>query len=467
MRHPSLRRPFSRRTSARYISQIRAFQPGHELALLSGGGMLFPALIQAIAQARTEVLLETYIFDFTGAVLSVVQALEQAAQRGVRVCVMVDGVGTGDIPAAWQQRLQAAGVQWQVFSPARGLRLLLPKRWRRLHRKLCVVDGRVGFCGGINLLDDYFDPHYGQLTQPRFDFAVRVSGPLVADMQAAMLSLWTRSPLHTNITKQVAATALRGMLRHAQAGVVKARSKLNANVRSGGENFWQSGRTSKLQANATANATTKAAIKAITKDGLAALVLRDNLRFRYSIETHYLQAIARAQHEIVIANAYFIPGVKLQRALLHAAKRGVRVTLLLQGKYEYFMQYHASRAVYDVMLRAGVQIIEYDASFLHAKVAVVDGQTQQRRRGIKSTALATVGSSNLDPLSLLLAREANVFIRDPAFVAQLRDHLVTAMAQGHLVLPHVHTQRPWLTRSLNWVAYALMRVLLLVSGKRY
>ena len=195
------------------------------------------------------------------------------------------------------------------------------------------------------------------------------------------------------------------------------------------------------------------------RGALASLVLRDNVRFRRSIEGIYRVAIAQAQSEILIANAYFIPGVQLQRALLRAARRGVRITLLLQAKYEYFMQYHASRAVYGVMLNAGIRIIEYEASFLHAKVAVMDAA---------GGALATVGSSNLDPLSLLLAREANVFVRDDAFAAELRAHLLDAIEhQGRLVDPAEHERRPLVTRTLTWVAYGLMRILLFVSGKRY
>ena len=108
------------------------------------------------------------------------------------VRVVVDGIGTVAIPPEWASRWQTAGVRWAVFNPARGWRVLLPRRWRRLHRKLCVVDGTICFCGGINLLDDYFDPTHGKLEQPRFDFAVRVTGPLVADAHETMTRLWLR-----------------------------------------------------------------------------------------------------------------------------------------------------------------------------------------------------------------------------------------------------------------------------------
>ncbi|MDH5539717.1 MAG: phospholipase D-like domain-containing protein, partial [Rhizobacter sp.] len=170
----------------------QTLRPAHRLTLLKGGEALFPALVKAIDAARSEVLLETYILEFARSVIPVAQALERAGARGVTVCVVVDGVGTGDIPMEWQARWHAAGVRWRVFNPARGWRLLLPPRWRRLHRKLCVVDGMVAFCGGINLLDDYYDPNHGELVEPRLDFAVRATGPLVEDMHDTMTRLWWR-----------------------------------------------------------------------------------------------------------------------------------------------------------------------------------------------------------------------------------------------------------------------------------
>jgi cardiolipin synthase len=408
---------------------MRTLRGNHELRLLKGGEQLFPALIEAIDAAREAVLLETYIFEFARSVLPVAEALVRASLRGVAVQVVVDGVGTGDVPAEWQQRWQAAGVQWRVFSPARGWRLLIPKRWRRMHRKLCVVDSQIGFCGGVNLLDDYFDPNHGELDRPRFDFAVRVRGPLVADMHDTMARLWAR----LQVAREAGQHDVRGTWRAMRVATRAGTDMRDADIRAAPE---------ELRSGAT-----------------AALVLRDNVRFRRSIEGTYRIAIAQAKSEILIANAYFIPGVQLQRALMRAARRGVRITLLLQAKYEYFMQYHASRAVYSMLLKAGIEIIEYEASFLHAKVAVVDAE---------GGALATVGSSNLDPLSLLLAREANVFVRDDTFGAELRSHLIDAMQNaGHRVDAAEHRSRPFVTRSLTWVAYALMRAMLFVTGKRY
>ncbi|MDB5895437.1 MAG: cardiolipin synthase [Rhodoferax sp.] len=394
---------------------------GHHLLLLEGSRQLFPALIAAMDAAHDEVRLETYIFDFTGAGAEVAEALVRAARRGVRVCLTVDGLGTGPLPVAWQARFSEAGVAWRVYSLVTAFALLLPTRWRRLHRKLCVVDGTLAFCGGINILDDFHDPSHGALSAPRFDFAVAVSGPMVAEIEQTLASLWRRLQ------------AVRALKQH---DLQKAMHRLMAPL--------------VLPAEA---GPTEAGNRHLAR---AALVLRDNLRQRKRIERAYLRAIGAARQEIIIANAYFVPGFKLLRALVMAAERGVRVQLLLQGKYEYFMQYHASRPVYGALLRAGVQIFEYAPSFLHAKVAVIDGHW------------ATVGSSNLDPLSLLLAREANVVVDDTRFASELRARLCDAMAMaGQVVDAARYARRPLRQRGMEYLAMLVMRLALLVTRKRY
>ena len=165
-----------------------------QLQLLCGGVAFFSALIQAIDAANNEVHLETYIFDTRGAGQEVALALERAAFRGVRVNVLVDGVGTGKLPSPWAERFENAGVVCRVFSPVGALGLLgvwQPTRWRRLHRKLCVVDARVAFCGGINILDDFLDHRDGQpLQSPRLDFAFQIQGELVLAIHETVKTLW-------------------------------------------------------------------------------------------------------------------------------------------------------------------------------------------------------------------------------------------------------------------------------------
>ena len=392
---------------------------GHHLQLLQGSIEFFPALIEAVDSALRIVRLETYIFDFTGQGAEVAYALERAARRGVGVKVVVDGFGSAPLPAAWEERFLAAGVEWHVYSPGGWFGVFSLGSWRRLHRKLCLVDGEVAFCGGINILDDFHDPNHGRLESPRLDFAVRVTGPLVADVEATMARQWGRIQ------------AMRDIRRARLAGAIDS-------LRASG---W---------------ALPKPAPPAAPPRARAMLVLRDNFTNRARIERAYRRAIGRAREEIIIANAYFVPGRKMRAALISAAQRGVKVQLLLQGRYEYFMQYYAARPIYGALLRAGVTIHEYSPSFLHAKVAVIDGHW------------ATVGSSNLDPLSLLLAREANVVVEDAEFAAQLRGRLLLAMGDEKQVMdPADYLNRPLGQRFKEGVALALMRLALAIQGKKY
>ncbi len=407
---------------------------GHQVELLQGGQAYFDSLIQAIGDSQHEVRLETYIFHLDPSGTRVAQALVGAAARGVAVFLTMDGVGTPRLPLEWAAQFDSHGVSWHIFSPLGRLGVFIPSRWRRLHRKLCVVDGQVAFCGGINVLDDFVDPNHGTLGEPRLDFALRVTGPLVHEVRETMAQFWWRLQLASDVNAREFPAVwreLQASLRKALAGRESATDPSN-------------GRASWLPSGAG------------TRGARARLVLRDNLRNRRKIEHAYLDAIGSARQEVVVANAYFLPGASLRRALVRAARRGVRVRLLLQGRYEYFMQFHAARPVYGALLAAGVEIHEYAASFLHAKVAVVDMHW------------ATVGSSNLDPLSLLLAREANIVVDDEVFARDLRARLETAMAQcGQSLDARAFANRPWRQRVLDRLAYGVMRLSLFLMGRRY
>jgi cardiolipin synthase len=386
---------------------------GHSLVLLQGSTEYFPALVAAMEQARFEIRFETYLFHVEGTGVSVAQALEQAALRGVQVMVVLDGAGSKDMDAQWLERWTRAGVYWRIFEPIGTGGLWFPTRWRRLHRKLCVVDRQRAFCGGINVLDDAYDPHHKAfLHHPRLDYAVELGGPKVAEIHASMVQLWFRLEISKNLRARRLGAAL---------------------------DVWREGELQPWR----------------PSTGPVRWVQRDNLTHRQDIQRSYLKAIGRAKKEILIANAFFLPGHKIRRALQTAARRGVKVSLLLPGHYEFAVPYRASRVVYRQLMGAGVDIFEYHQSYLHAKVAVIDRHW------------STVGSSNLDPLSLLLAREANLVIEDAGFANQLKTRLNLAMTQGaHAVLPGIGRQ-PWWDRWLDNLSYALMRVLIFLTSRRY
>lgn len=415
---------------------------GHQLVLLEGGAELFPELVVAMDAARRVVHLETYIFEFAGSALMVAEALERAARRGVLVRLVIDGVGTPRIPVEWSKRFAAAGVSWRIYAPLGRLGLLIPSRWRRLHRKLCVVDETVGFCGGINIIDDLDDVALGRLTKPRLDFSLRVAGPLVDEMVVTMEALWWRLQAVRKARQREFKTAWTALRETLPRGDFSAILGL----------FGSDG----SHEQATLESDTGRGTAMGVDGALAALMLRDNLTHRHDIERSYLKAIGEARHDIVIANAYFVPGRKMRRALMMAAQRGVRVRLLVQGRYENFFQFHAARPVHQTLVAAGIEIREYAPSALHAKVAVVDQRW------------ATVGSTNLDPLSLLLAREANVLTTDERFATLLYKRLDSLVTNaGHSIDETSLSRRSIYQRILDRIAFGAMRALLFVTGHRY
>lgn len=380
---------------------------GNELVLLRNGEEYFPALVQSIDAARSEVFLESYIFenDATGSLVA--DALCRAAARGVAVRLLIDGFGSRGFASRFREMMAESGVRLQVFRPEVRLWRFRRSRLRRMHRKLASIDTQTAFVGGINVIDDYDTPGH---TPPRFDYAVRIDGPVALEVRAAAARLWTLVSV-ANLGRNGASLKALRALRSARR---KRGQHGEAPVR---------------------------------------LVVRDSMRHRRDIESELLAGIAAAREEIVIACAYFFPGRRFRRALLQAAGRGVRVVLLLQGRVEYALLHYASRALYGALLQAGIEIHEYHRSFLHTKVAVFD------RR------LASVGSSNIDPFSLLLAREANVFVEDGGFARELRDSLEDAIRAGAArVPPREWNRRPWQQRLLTWAGYGIARGLINFAG---
>jgi cardiolipin synthase len=294
-----------------------------------------------------------------------------------------------------------------VFRP-QAIALPRRSRLRRMHRKIAAIDAKVAFVGGINIVDDYDAPLADpRVTPPRFDYAVRIEGPLASEVRGTAARLWHK----------VAWAALR---RRSRLPPPPAPSRPLGTQR-------------------------------------AALVVRATTGHRRDIENAYLEQIAAARVEVVIACAYFFPGRGFRRALSNAAARGVKVRLVLQGKIEYPFLHYASRGLYGGLLDAGIEIYEYNASLLHAKVGVFD------RR------VACVGSSNIDPFSLLLAREANVFADDSGFAKELRASLEEAIRLGGApIAPARWRQQPFWTRLRISVTYALARMIIGFYGfQRY
>lgn len=373
--------------------------PGNRITLLENGEGYYPRVFDAIAGAEKEVLLETFILfdDKVGRGLH--EALLKAAQRGAKVHVLVDGWGSPDLPASFTQPLLEAGVQLRAFEPVQRVLGARVNLLRRMHHKLVVVDGRLAFVGGINYSIDHL-AEFGE--KAKQDYAVEVEGPLVGQIQAF------------------------------------CRANVDAPQPSRGQ--WLRRWRASLR---------RKGIDELSGEGaLAAFVTRDNLDHRSDIERHYRAAIRSARDRIVIANAYFFPGYRFLRDLRRAARRGVQVDLLLQGRPDMVWVKRASELLYQHLMRAGVRIFEYTERPLHGKIAVVDDRW------------ATVGSSNLDPTSLSLNLEANVVVRDEAFASHLReridDLLQTCCQRVELPTPS-RLQSAWIAVRSMVVFHALRR----------
>ena len=376
--------------------------PNNQITLLQNGEAYFPAIEAAFDRAVHEIYLESYIFENDNTGRRIAEALRRAALRGVKTHVLIDGFGSHSLPKTMVDDLKAAGVRVLKFRPRISPWTLRRQRLRRLHRKIVVVDQKIAFVGGINIIDDMDMP--GQ-TSPRYDYAVSVEGPLVGEIHASTRRMWSR----------VAWTGLRrgwGRDNDRQTPPTEPRGRMRS-----------------------------------------AFLVRDNIRHRRDIEYAYLQVIEQAQFEIILANAYFLPGLNFRHALLDAVGRGVRVILLLQGRVEYRLLYYATHALYGNFLDAGMEIYEYHKSLMHAKVAVIDEHW------------TTVGSSNLDPFSLLLALEANVVVDDENFAKKLKNSLDQAIKMGaRRILQNNWRTQPIRLRLASWLCYGLVRFMIGMAG---
>ncbi|MED5619619.1 cardiolipin synthase ClsB [Ideonella sp. BN130291] len=378
--------------TAWYAHPGALFLGGNDVQLLPGGDSLFPAMVAAIESARHDVWLATYIFHEDDAARRVAEALAAAGRRGVRVRVVVDGFGSrADLPAL-RRWWQGEPVALAVFRPIdRWYSWFQPGQFRRLHHKLCVVDGEIGFVGGINIIDDRIDLRHGVDEVPRLDFAVALRGPVVLPIEQTARAMWTRAAFGHDWREEVKVLAR-------SARPVQSARRLLRRLR----------------------------ITPPRKDLLpgmldnlpvrCAFVVRDNLRQRNAIENSYIEAFQRARERIDLVSPYFYPGRLFRRTLREATRRGVKVRLLLQGKLDYRIAGLAASVMYDELLSQGVRIFEYTPAFLHAKVGIVDDDW------------ATVGSSNIDPLSLLLNLEANAIVSDAGFNRELTAHFEQALA---------------------------------------
>lgn len=349
----------------------RQWRPKNHIELLENGEEFFPSVFKAIELAEQEILIETFIWfdDEIGRQLRTL--LIEAAQRGVRVDITVDGYGSAQLDHEFVQGLTASGVRLHVYGPLPPVLGYQTNMFRRMHRKLVVIDGAAAWVGGINYSLQHLRK-YGEKSKQ--DYAVKVQGNVVEDIHTFCLE--TLDSRHGGDSMKPRRRSLRNWIR----GVTQSWALPDGDAR-------------------------------------AMFLCRDNQDQRTSIEAMYRMGLRSAKSDVIIMNAYFYPGYRFLRAMRAAVKRGVRVRLILQGNPDKDYVKFAGLTMYDYLLKIGVEIWEYLERPSHAKVAVMGDQW------------ATVGSSNLDPFSLSLNLEANLVIHDRDFTNKLRRNLDGILAQ--------------------------------------
>ncbi len=350
------------------------------------------AMRAAIAAARGEVLLEMYWFasDHKGHLFA--EALEEAVARGCRVRVVYDAVGSLGSDGAMFDRLRAAGCEVLEYHPIAPWRTRF--RWtqigRRNHRKLLVVDGTLAILGGVNIADPWAARAEGGGGWR--DDMVSVRGPAAAKVRTIFKRSWgAMAAQETGVQDEQLGEVHLEEEEGAEAG--------RARVRVLGNHY------------------------------------RDE---RKGIRQAYLQQIQGARRQVLIANPYFVPDRAIRRALAAAVRRGVDVRVLVPGESDIPIVRWASRAFYDELLHAGVQIYEWQGSVLHTKTAVVDDEW------------ATIGTFNLDARSIRYNLEINAMIIDAGLAHGMRRRFLHDLESAIQVTVPVWRQRPLLERLLEW-----------------
>ena len=375
---------------------VEGFVAGNRIRLLKDGREAFPAMLQAIARARRQVLLEMYWFDSDRTGRRFATALADAARRGVEVGVIYDAIGSITASSEMFEELEAAGVHVLEYNPVAPWkrRFRLDRLSRRDHRKILVVDGTVGFTGGVNLADQWLpEEEDGQGWR---DDMVCVEGPAVRGFLRCFAGAWRRGGRP---------------------------SRLSLELADDGGHAVPSGDQS---------------VRIVGEAGIGG---------RHAMGSEYLSQIKGAEQRIWLKNSYFIPDRRTIRALGRAASRGVDVRIIVPGEIDVAVAAWASRAVWNRLMRSGVRIYQWMRGILHSKTAVVDGRW------------STIGTFNLDHLSLLRNLEVNVTVLDECFGAAMEAAFQRDLASCLEVDPAAFRFRPLGDRVLELIAYRFRKLL--------
>ena len=362
-----------------------------QLRLIKGGKDYFDLLKELIAKAEESIYFQTYIFaeDETGTVIA--DVLKAAARRNVTVSLLVDGYASKDLSKSFIQDLMESGIRFKLFDP-----LLKSKYFylgRRLHHKVVTIDAKFSLVGGINISNRYNDLP----GQPAWlDWAIYAEGEISEEL--ARICESRMEPM-----------SIKRFVRRRRHAVVK------------------------------------------NKIGFAKVNVNDWVRGKREITRSYIEMFGKAKNRIIILSAYFLPNDLFRKKLRAAAKRGVKVQVILAGTSDIKVAKYAERYMYWWLLKNGIEIFEYERSVLHGKMATCDGQW------------ITVGSYNINTISAYASIELNLAISDQAFTKQAEQRLIEIMLKDCVKITSQNLKAVgWITRTAQRAAYYLYRVLFFI-----
>lgn len=388
-------------------SPVDLDSPGERIVLLRDGSEAIPAMMKAIRGARREVVLEMYWLDSSVVGKAVVEALTQRAKEGVAVYVLYDAIGSLGADGTLYDGLLAAGARVLEYNPVAPWRRRFRLGWvsRRDHRKMLVVDERVAFVGGLNLGLPWLCIEDGGGGW-RDDVAM-VVGPTAARVRALFFETWAKQGGECPKNLRVFTSRERAEAAREELGVSNM-SRAHPVV---------------------------------------AVLGHDALGARWAIRRAYLTRIRNAERQVLIANSYFIPDMRVKRALKYAARRGVEVRVIVPGTSDVPAVKYATEWLYTDLMEAGIHVHEWIHGILHAKTLLVDEW-------------ATTGSYNLDYRSFRYNLEANLASTDAAFVASVEASMRKDLAESTREVDLAQwKQRPLLDKLRSWIFYLIRKVL--------
>lgn len=361
-----------------------------KLELVFSGEDYFDRLEAIIREAKSKIHLQIYLFENDATGKRIVNALKEAALRKVEIYVLLDGLGSLSFPAELVKELKYSGVNIRFFAPLFSTYTFY--LGRRLHRKVVVADAKVALVGGINIADKY----RGSVSEkPWLDYAVQINGEIAKPLQQLCHDIY-----------------------------FKKRHLRNKKIKSAFH---------------------------IQEDTSVRILQNDWLKGKNEICDSYIKSIRHAKKEIIIVGSYFLPGIRIIRALKKASKNKVVIKLILSGKSDLPLTRRATCFLYGKLLHYNIELYEWNESILHGKVAVVDGNW------------STIGSFNLNNLSSYGSLEMNVEILSESFSARFQEHLNDIITKCQSITPEsLKTKTTLMTKFINLVSYVITRIVELI-----